>query len=153
MQGGEHSSPVKGGKSFSVLLNEKRELVKQLRGHRDEQAKIQKKIDAIKTEETEIEKHTKEGFRSSEEVKEKLQEIEKAINTMSVTPQEERKMIKEKQFFEKSVSYAKRFDVLKPQKDELFTEKRRLGKIAADIRSQLDQYNETLDSMNDEWKA
>ena len=82
-----------------------------------------------------------------------MQEIEKAINTMSVTPQEERKMIKEKQFFEKSVSYAKRFDVLKPQKDELFTEKRRLGKIAADIRSQLDQYNETLDSMNDEWKA
>ena len=105
---------MKGGKSFSVLLNEKRELVKQLRGHRDEQAKIQKKIDAIKTEETEIEKHTKEGFRSAEEVKEKLQEIEKAINTMSVTPQEERKMIKEKQFFEKSVSYAKRFDVLKP---------------------------------------
>ena len=43
-----------------------------------------------------------------------MQEIEKAINTMSVTPQEERKMIKEKQFFEKSVSYAKRFDVLKP---------------------------------------
>lgn len=48
-----------------------------------------------------------------------MQEIDKAINTMAVTPQEERKLVKEKQFFEKSVSYAKRYDVLKPQKDEL----------------------------------
>ena len=72
---------------------------------------------------------------------------------MAVTPQEERKLVKEKQFFEKSVSYAKRYDVLKPQKDELVQEKRRIGKICADIRAQMDEYNETLDSINEEWKA
>jgi len=75
------------------------------------------------------------------------------MSTTTLNPEEERKYLKEISFLRKSLSYVERLDAIKPKKDEAYSKKKAALGARKKFGPQIRAIDETLDRMNEEYKA
>lgn len=140
-------------KTFKDILAEKREVQAQLKDFQENSDKWEKELQEIATEENFITKNSNSKFKTGAAVNKKIAEIEKKMTTTSISAADERECHKEITFLKKSLEFVARMDDLLPRKDELHDEIKSVKPYIRKLRKQIYEYNQKLDTMNEEFKA
>lgn len=140
------------GKTFKELvaernavLDKKKSIDAQIKKEKEQLEKVQYELNALQ-------KFTDSKLKTAEAVEDRIKDIEKTIQTETITPKQEKEFYKEITFLKKSVKYTEKAEKLHPERQTLRDHVRTLEGKAKAFRKEINKINLILDVKAEENK-
>lgn len=140
------------GKSFSDLVKERNGHIDKKKTY-DAQVKEEKdKLDKINADFAAMTKQTKGDYKTVKAVTDRIETIERTIQTETITPKQEKEYYKEISNLKKSIKYVEKAEKNAPEREKLKTSIKSLEKKAKEHRKEINRLNTLLDVKAEENK-
>mmetsp|Transcript_40525 Transcript_40525/g.46480 ORF Transcript_40525/g.46480 Transcript_40525/m.46480 type:complete len:659 (-) Transcript_40525:48-2024(-) len=141
------------GKNFKQLVDEKKSLQSERRGHEETIEKCNSQMAKINEDLRKINKFVDKSCPTLADVDKEIKKIEYKLTTETIPPQKEKEMFKHQKFLEKSKPYYETFEKLNAKMAKLKEQHFEARGKSIELGKKIKEYNTILDEMNEEFKS